>query len=117
MSRSTIISILLGLSCIVATAQKQFKPWTEWSKSDVEKILNDSAWGQTQIETDTSEMFFTPTTQAGGGGSASRDQQAATNQATGVKFRISARHANPIRKAVVGKGHHNTPKKSARVHS
>jgi hypothetical protein len=24
------------------------RPWTEWSKKDAEKILNDSAWGQTQ---------------------------------------------------------------------
>ena len=33
----------------LAVAQKQ-KPWTEWSKKDVEKTLNDSAWGQTQSE-------------------------------------------------------------------
>jgi hypothetical protein len=30
-------------------AQKQ-KPWTEWTKKDIEKTLNDSAWGQTQTE-------------------------------------------------------------------
>jgi len=30
-------------------AQKQ-KAWTEWNKKDVDKILNDSAWGQTQSE-------------------------------------------------------------------
>ena len=33
----------------VALAQKD-KPWTEWSRKDVEKTLNDSAWGQTQME-------------------------------------------------------------------
>ena len=33
----------------VAVAQKQ-KPWTEWTKKDVDKTLNDSAWGQTQSE-------------------------------------------------------------------
>jgi hypothetical protein len=33
----------------VALAQKE-KPWTEWTKKDVEKTLNDSAWGQTQME-------------------------------------------------------------------
>ena len=32
----------------VALAQK--KPWTEWAKKDVDKTLNDSAWGQTQSE-------------------------------------------------------------------
>jgi hypothetical protein len=33
----------------LALAQKE-KPWTEWTKKDVEKTLNDSAWGQTQTE-------------------------------------------------------------------
>jgi len=31
-------------------ALAQNKPWTEWTKKDVEKTLNDSAWGQTQSE-------------------------------------------------------------------
>ncbi len=26
------------------------KPWTEWTRKDVDKTLNDSAWGQTQSE-------------------------------------------------------------------
>src|SRR5207245_4284535 len=87
MYKSAIVSLLIAVLSAGATAQKQFKPWTDWDKNDVEKILNDSAWGQTQIETDTSEMFFTPTTQIGGGDSASRREQGATNQATSVKFR------------------------------
>jgi hypothetical protein len=33
----------------LAVAQKT-KAWTEWSKKDIEKYLNDSAWGQTQSE-------------------------------------------------------------------
>lgn len=37
----------------VAVAQKD-KPWTEWTKKDIDKTLNDSAWGQTQLETDDS---------------------------------------------------------------
>jgi hypothetical protein len=44
-SACLVILMLAGL----AVAQKQ-KPWTEWSKKDVEKTLNDSAWGQTQTE-------------------------------------------------------------------
>ena len=40
-----VVLILASL----AVAQKQ-KPWTEWTKKDVEKTLNDSAWGQTQSE-------------------------------------------------------------------
>src|SRR5437867_12551683 len=41
-------SILLVMFGNAAVAQK--KPWTEWTKKDVEKTLNDSAWGQTQSE-------------------------------------------------------------------
>lgn len=92
------------LSTFLATgvaAQKQFKPWTEWTKADVEKLLNDSPWAQTQVETDTSEMFYTPTTLAGAGDSASRREQGATNQATNVKFRIRWLSAKPIREALV----------------
>jgi len=40
-----VVVMLLG----AVVAQKQ-KPWTEWTRKDVEKTLNDSAWGQTQTE-------------------------------------------------------------------
>ena len=33
----------------------QTKPWTEWSKKEVEKTLNDSAWSQTQTESPKSQ--------------------------------------------------------------
>src|SRR5206468_395614 len=32
-------------------AQKS-KPWNEWSKKDADKMLNDSAWGQSQTKSD-----------------------------------------------------------------
>ena len=96
------VNIVLAVSlCTAVNAQKQLKPWTDWTKSDVEKILNDSPWGQTQIDTDTSEMVYTPTTRSGGGDSASREAQGATNQATSVKFRIRWLSAKPIREALV----------------
>src|SRR5215211_3615544 len=37
----------------------------KWTRVEAEKILNHSAWGQTQTETDTSEMVYTPTTAGG----------------------------------------------------
>lgn len=51
------ILIVVGVCALGAAlaAQVNEKPWTEWSKRDAEKILNDSPWGQTQIDTDTSE--------------------------------------------------------------
>jgi len=101
MKKSFVMFAMAGFFVSGAIAQKQLKPWTDWTKSDVEKILNDSPWGQTQIDTDTSEMVYTPTTLAGGGDSASRREQGATNQATSVKFRIRWLSAKPIREALV----------------
>jgi hypothetical protein len=100
MQKSAIVLVFTLLLGLVAIAQKQLKPWTEWSKKDAEKILNDSPWGQTQVDTDTSEMVFTPTTQTGGGDSTSRREQGATNQATSVKFRICWLSARPVRQAL-----------------
>ena len=96
-----VLCVLVAVCGICASAQDKYKPWTSWTKTDVERILNDSPWGQTQIETDTSEMVFTPTTPTGGGDSASRREQGATNQAVTIKFRIRWLSARPIRQALV----------------
>src|ERR1051325_3083384 len=45
-----VVSAWLVVLMVVSAAVAQKKPWTEWSKKDVEKTLNDSAWGQTQTE-------------------------------------------------------------------
>jgi hypothetical protein len=93
------------LLCLSLNAQdKKEKPWTEWSKKDAEKILNESPWGQTQETTDTSEMFFSPTgtpTTRQSATSGQRSVDGAINQATGVKFRIRFFSARPIRQALV----------------
>jgi hypothetical protein len=93
------------LLCLSLSAQdKKEKPWTEWSKKDAEKILNESPWGQTQEFTDTSEMFYSPTGRPTDRQSATAGQRSidgATNQATGVKFRIRFFSARPIRQALV----------------
>lgn len=91
---------LLAFACALAlplAAQKELKPWTEWSKKDAEKVLNDSPWAQTQIDTDTSEMFYT-TTEVGGG--QSRSAEGATNQATSVKYFVRFFSARPVRQAL-----------------
>ena len=85
------------------------------SKKDAEKLLADSPWSQTQIDTDTSEMFFSPTRP----GAASTGRSSAANAATGqasvnnsradrgavnqvveVKYRICFLSARPIREAL-----------------
>lgn len=118
------MAVALALACLLAAGvvpQKRQKPWTEWSKIEADKILNDSPWGQTQIETDTSEMFYTPTTRAqaapgtsnrataitgqaapgsGESLSAGRATEGALNQSTSVKFHIRWFSSRPIRRAM-----------------
>lgn len=117
MRKSIYIVFIVTLLVSITAAQKG-KQWTEWSKKDADKILNDSAWGQTQSETDTSEMFFTPTksgTASTAQPSASRSttisnqqsindnraERGATNQAVSVNYHIRFLSAKPIRQAIV----------------
>ena len=89
---------LLAFACALAlslAAQKNLKPWTEWSKKDAEKVLNDSPWAQTQIVTDTSQMTYSPT--AAGRASDSGER----NQATSIKYYIRLFSARPVRQAMV----------------
>lgn len=102
---------------ISATAQ----PPSAAAKTQTEellRILNDSAWGKTQTDTDTSEMFFSPTRPGAGTPAgtqpipgAIREQQArnnertergAFNQAVSVNYRIRFFSAKPIREALAG---------------
>jgi hypothetical protein len=99
----TAVSLLLALT--VATAQKKDKPWTEWTKQDAEKMLADSPWSQTQVETNTSEMFYSPTTdpRLGAGTNSTTDSrlgQGATNQAVDLKYRVRFFSARPVRQAL-----------------
>jgi hypothetical protein len=95
------LAVLLALT--VATAQKQEKPWTAWEKKDAEKMLSNSPWAQTQTETDTSQMFFSPTSDPRTMGSSSNDSArlgaGATNQSVNVTFHARFLSARPIRQA------------------
>ena len=101
------LSLLLLATVITNTsnAQKKPTPWQEWSRKEAETILNDSSWGKTQTETDTSEMMFRPQAAPDPKTGASnadplRDERGgATNQATEVKYRIRFLSAKPIRQA------------------
>ena len=105
----TIVLFMAG----AVSAQKQMKPWGEWTQKDAQKILDDSAWGHTQTNTDTSQMFYSPTSDPNRNGNAdtsnartrsssndsSRLSQGATNQAVPLNFRIRFFTAKPIRQA------------------
>lgn len=101
------LTIALALVCALVggvAAQKKMKTWTDWSKKDAEKILDNSPWGQTQTETDTTEMFFKPTADPRVTGGAVNDPQrreeGATNQSINVKYVVRFFTARPIRMAL-----------------
>lgn len=93
--RLAAILALAGTLALGLSAQKKEKLWTEWSKKDAEKILNDSSWGQTQTFTDTSQMTYSPTT------AGRTSDQGDRNQATSIKYYIRFFSARPIRQAMV----------------
>lgn len=99
----TLIGIIFALSLVLTTApaQKADKPWTDWTKQDVQKMLEDSPWAQTQTETDTSEMMYMPTGPAGSAANdSSRQAIGATNQSINIKFFVRIFSARPIREAL-----------------
>jgi hypothetical protein len=101
-----MLLLLAVVAAETATGQKQPQSWKEWSKKDAEKILNDSPWAHFQVDTDLSEMFFQPTTDARtSGGRApnanSRLEQGATNQETSMKYGIRFFSARPVRQAFI----------------
>lgn len=95
-----IVTAILGLLAggAGAAAQKKPKPWTEWSLKEAQKMLEDSAWAQTQVISDTSEMFYLPGRGAGEV-AANRDVRGALNQATDLNLHIRFLSAKPIRQA------------------
>jgi len=54
MNRGLVVVVVTALLTIAALAQKQTKPWKEWTRKEAEKILSDSAWSRTQTESESS---------------------------------------------------------------
>lgn len=110
MRRILFICSILILFAVSASAQKT-KPWTEWSAKEADKVLNDSGWGQTQTEGDSSSQpsstsAISQTT--AGKESQVRNADAAKNVESGEKkdsmsvhYRVRLLSAKPIRAAFV----------------
>jgi hypothetical protein len=109
---------LLTLILLVGMSHSQEKSWANWTRAEAEKILNNSAWGHTQTDTDTSEMVYTPTTQSGNSGStrsetirgvatdrqsvsSNRATQGANNQAIAINYHVRLISAKPVRQALM----------------
>ena len=115
------LSLVFALVAVV-DAQKKLKPWTEWSEKEINKMLNDSAWGQTQTDANTSEMFYSPTQSggnssdgSGGSGANNRAAQGALNQATYINYRIRLLTAKPIRQALARRAQIQNPQLAERL--
>ena len=97
----TATLLVLGLATVMAQKADQ---WTDWSKKDAQKMLDDSPWGQIQTETDTREMMFSPTSGAGTSSvNSARSVSGANNQSINLTFRVRFFSARPIREALARK--------------
>src|SRR4030095_10039025 len=62
--RAVLVITLVALPIIgpiIGNAQRKDYSWMELPKKDAERMLSNSPWSQTQVDTDVSEQFFSPT--------------------------------------------------------
>jgi hypothetical protein len=96
-----VAALFVAGTLATAVAQKADKKWTDWSKKDAQKILDDSAWARIQTDTDTSEMMFSPTNRVGtSSANDRRGEVGAVNQSVNVTFHVRFFSARPIRQAL-----------------
>ena len=105
-------AIVMVLATVTLALPQKKSPWMEMPQKEAQRLLANSPWSQTQVDTDVSEMFYSPTRQgspsAGRSSTTTTDQQSvnnnradrgALNQATSVSYRISFLSARPVRQA------------------
>lgn len=104
MKKNVAIALIALMAAAAVAQKKDEKPWTEWSKKDAEKMLSDSPWSKVQTDTDTSQMFYSPTQDPTRMGTSSNDSsrlaQGATNQSVNVSFQVHFFSARPVRQAL-----------------
>ena len=107
-----ILSWVLG-TMVIVPGQKNEKSWMELRRKDAERMLANSPWSQTQVDTDASEMFYSPTRPGApsvgrSNPSTATNQQSinnnradrgAVNEVVNVSYRICFLSARPIRQA------------------
>jgi hypothetical protein len=111
---AVLAGVALLFMTIAASAQKEKYPWMELPRKEAERLLTNSPWSQTQVDTDASEMFYSPTrpgtssvtpsTNKGtvGGQQSinnSRADRGALNEEVHTTYRISFLSARPVRQA------------------
>ena len=109
MKQLFFICVAVLLLSAIAVGQKS-KPWTEWTEKEAAKILNDSAWGQTETETaaaaePTSTSAISQTTAARREdqriSAANSVESGETKVRPSISFRVRFLSAKPVRAAFV----------------
>lgn len=111
-ARFASVLLILALS-VIAVSQQKNSSWMELPRKDAERLLTESPWSHTQIDSDISEMFYSPTRP----GSASagrpnagnvttqqsinnnRADRGAVNEEVHISYRICFLSARPVRQA------------------
>jgi hypothetical protein len=95
-----LIFLALPVFALSVTAQSTIKPWTDWSKKDAEKILNDSSWGQTFTDEPSGPVDTTVITNTRPGMSGDRKgENPAAPTPKPVHYRVRFLTAKPVREA------------------
>lgn len=108
--RSVVSCSLLLVLCACSAFAQKTKPWTEWSEKEAAKILNDSPWGQTQVEVRTESPSGSSTITAVGGNRRDSERVLSSNDANriesgqpkadaSIKYRARFLSAKPVRGA------------------
>jgi hypothetical protein len=105
MTRLTAMLVFMFLATAALIAQSG-KPWLEWNMKETTKILNDSAWAQSQLETREADGGSAAITNTGSSRTmtprdASKDSPGAITSY--IKYYVRLLSAKPVRQAIVRK--------------
>ncbi|MFN2532419.1 MAG: hypothetical protein ABR555_14075 [Pyrinomonadaceae bacterium] len=103
MRQTIFLSVFVVMATALVYAQKQ-KTWTEWNAKEITRVLTDSAWAQTQLETKEAAEAAGAVTYTGSSRRMEvRDpgQDAPGAITSYIKYFIRFLSAKPIRQAVV----------------
>ncbi len=98
MKKLLIVFLAFYLAVSSAVAQRKLKPWKEWSKTEAEKVLNDSPWAHPQVDmeqTDPNRLNRSRVTGVG-----NEDARSRLNEER-VAYYIRIYSARPIRQAFI----------------
>lgn len=92
--RKILFTVIICVLLVGTSFAQKAKPWTEWSKKDADKILNDSAWAQSITK---GEAPPTMERDANSGRSQTNRGPSSVTLSTEYNYRIRLASAKPIR--------------------